>query len=233
MPEAILLAGGLGTRLREVVAHLPKALAPVAGRPFVGYLLDQLAAAGIGHAVMATGHMGDQVEAAIGHDWRGMRVSYSREERPLGTGGAVRHAMAQVAGGPVLVLNGDSYLDFDPQAFAAEMGRQGAPIGVALAHVPDVARYGAVDTIEGRVVGFREKGGHGPGWINAGIYCFSQAELDRLPKADAFSLEHEVLLPGAHAGRVHAYADTSGFIDIGVPSDYAAAQAMAAAWEAR
>lgn len=233
LPEAVLLAGGLGTRLREVVADLPKALAPVAGRPFVAYLLELLAEAGIAHAVLATGHLGDQVERTIGHDWRGMRISYSCEERPLGTGGAVRRAAAQTEGGPLLVLNGDSYLHFDPQAFARAMARHDARIGIALAQVADVARYGAVETGEGRVLGFRGKGGRGPGWINAGVYYFSRMALEQLPQREAFSLESDVLLPTAAAGGVHAYTDTSGFIDIGVPVDYAAAQTLADAWGRR
>lgn len=230
MPDAVVLAGGLGTRLRGVVTGLPKVLAPVAGRPFLAYVLDLLAVAGIGHVVLATGYLGDQVAAVVGATWRTMRISYAHEVRPLGTGGAVRQAATLAARGPLLVLNGDTYVRFDPVAFAADMEAAQARIGVALTCVADVARYGAVDTHGDRVLGFREKGGSGPGLINAGVYFLSAAAVAGLPDRDAFSLEHDVLMPAVAAGEVLAWDRTTDFIDIGVPDDYTAAQQLASGW---
>lgn len=228
--EVVLLAGGLGTRLRGVVDQLPKALAPVAKRPFVAYLLDALEGAGVEHAVLATGYMGDKVEDEIGHHWRGMRISYSREDRPLGTGGAVRKALSKTGVGPLLVLNADTYLRYEPGAFAAAMTLRNADVGIALAQVDDVRRYGRVETRDGRVVAFHEKGGVGSGWINAGVYYFSRPAQESLPDIAAFSLEEDILPEAISAGSLHAYTDTSNFIDIGVPADYLAAQTLAAAW---
>ena len=230
MLEAVVLAGGFGTRLRGILSETPKALAPVAGRPFLAYGLDLLAEGGVDHAVLATGYMAGQVEAAIGESWNGMRISYSRETTPLGTGGALRRAAALTQDGSLLVLNGDTYLRFDPAAFVDRMQQLQAPIGVALAQVADVARYGVVDTQGDRVQAFREKGGSGPGSINAGVYCLSAAAISALPQREAFSFEHEVLTPAVAAGQVFAWRATSDFIDIGVPADYAAAQALAPAW---
>jgi len=231
-PEAIILAGGFGTRLGNILVDLPKPLAPVNGRPFIAYLLDALADNGVRHAVLATGYLAEKIEAALGDNWQGMRLTYSVEDVPLGTGGAVRRAAAATGGGPVVVLNGDTYLEFDAIAFAAAMREAGSDLGVALASVPDVSRYGAVRVIDGRVVAFGEKSGQGPGQINAGVYYLSPAALAALPARETFSLETEVLTPAATTGRLRAYSDTSGFIDIGVPEDYARAQHLAAQWRA-
>lgn len=232
-PEAIVLAGGFGTRLSHVLVDLPKPLAPVNGRPFIAYLLDALAGNGVRHAVLATGYLAEKIESALGSDWQGMRLSYSVEDVPLGTGGAVRRAAAATSGGPLVVLNGDTYLEFDANAFAGAMRAAGADLGVALARVPDVARYGAVTVSDGRVVTFGEKIGQGPGQINAGVYYFSPAAVRALPARESFSMETEVLQPAAAAGRLHAYDDTDGFIDIGIPEDYARAQDLARHWRVR
>lgn len=229
-PEAIILAGGFGTRLSHVLVDLPKPLAPVNGRPFVAYLLDALAGNGVRHAVLATGYLAEKIEAALGDDWQGMRLSYSVEDVPLGTGGAVRRAAAATSGGPAVVLNGDTYLEFDANAFAGAMRAAGADLGVALARVPDVSRYGAVSVSDGRVVAFGEKIGQGPGLINAGVYFLSDKALANLPARESFSFETEVLAPAAAAGRLHAYTDTRGFIDIGIPEDFARAQDLAKQW---
>jgi D-glycero-alpha-D-manno-heptose 1-phosphate guanylyltransferase len=230
--EAVVLAGGFGTRLRGVLSDTPKALAPVAGRPFLAYGLDLLAGGGVEHVVLATGYMAEQVEAAIGGCWGAMRISYSRESTPLGTGGALRQAAALTQDGPLLVLNGDTYLRFDPAAFVERMRELQAPIGIALAEVADVARYGVVETLGDRVHAFREKGDRGPGSINAGVYCLSAGAVAALPRSEAFSFEHEVLAPAVAAGQVFAWRATADFIDIGVPADYAAAQALAPGWSA-
>jgi D-glycero-alpha-D-manno-heptose 1-phosphate guanylyltransferase len=230
--EAIVLAGGFGTRLRGVLSDTPKALAPVAGRPFLAYGLDLLAAGGVEHAVLATGYLADQVEAVIGPRWKEMRISYSREMQPLGTGGALRQAATRTRGGSLLVLNGDTYVRFDPPAFVAGMQAMQATIGVALAHVADVGRYGVVDTHGDRVLAFCEKGGSGAGAINAGVYYLSGAAVAALPQREAFSFEHDVLAPAVAMGNVFAWRATCDFIDIGVPADYAAAQQLAPGWGA-
>ncbi|HWI24708.1 MAG TPA: nucleotidyltransferase family protein [Lysobacter sp.] len=223
--EALILVGGLGTRLRGVVADVPKPLAPIDGRPFLAWVLDRLADAGLRRVVLAAGYRADLVEAAIGNRWQGLDIAHVREPEPLGTGGAVRHALSTLHGADgVHVLNGDTYLDYDPFALEAVTRALGARIGVALAHMDDVARYGAVRAEDGRIRGFEEKGGTGEGWINAGAYFLTRAALDALPSRATFSMETDVLLPAAHAGQLAALTDTDGFIDIGVPEDYARAQ---------
>jgi len=224
--EAIVLVGGLGTRLRAVVSDVPKPLAQVAGRPFLAWVLDHLAENSMRRVLLATGHMAGAVEAAIGHTWSGMEVAYSVEDQPLGTGGAVRLAAARLGGDCAHVLNGDTFLRYSPAGLEQATRGLGALAGVALAEVGDVARYGSVEVAAGRVSAFREKGGQGPGLINAGSYFLTAEALAGLPAQPAFSLETGFLHPQAEAGRLAAFTATSGFIDIGVPADYARAQEL-------
>lgn len=223
--EAIILVGGLGTRLRGVVGDLPKPLAAVAGRPFLAHVLDRLDVAGMRRVVLATGYLGEQVRQAMGVRWGGMQVDYSVEDSPRGTGGAVALAARQLHGQDAFVLNGDTFLRFDPPALEAVVARTGAVLGMAVAQVQDAGRYGRVELAGERALGFTEKGAGGPGYINAGSYLLTRAAIDALPDEPAYSFEDEVLRPLTAAGRVAVLVDTSDFIDIGVPEDYWRAQA--------
>ena len=222
--EAIVLAGGFGTRLRGIVDDVPKPLAPVAGQPFLAWLLDRLATGGMRRCILATGYLSDVIEQRIGARWQGMEIAYSVEPEPLGTGGAIRLAATRLQGDAAHVLNGDTWLEYDPVALEDTARAAGASMTIALARVDDVARYGAVDIDNGRVTGFREKGESGPGWINAGCYFLGADALAALPVRDAFSFEQDVLQPRVQARAVAAFTATAGFIDIGVPEDYARAQ---------
>lgn len=220
--EILILAGGFGTRLRSEVPDLPKPLAPVAGRPFLAYLLDRYAAAGMRRAILATGYLGDVVEQTIGARWAGMDVVYSREETPLGTGGAIAAAARLVQGEGLHVCNGDTYLEYSPVAL--EAAADGLRMAIALARVADVSRYGTVDVEQGKVLRFHEKRLGGAGLINAGSYFLSAAALAAMPDEVAFSFEKRVLEPTAASGQVGVLVDTAGFIDIGVPEDFHRAQ---------
>ena len=227
--EAIVLAGGFGTRLRGIVDDVPKPLAAVAGRPFLAWLLDRLAASGMRRCILATGYMAEVIERVIGTRWQGMDIAYSVESEPLGTGGAIRLAAQRLQGDGVHVLNGDTWLEYAPVALEAAARDTSTPMAIALARVEDVARYGAVVVRDGLARAFREKGDSGAGWINAGCYFLAADALSALPRQAEYSFEREVLQPHALAGDVAAFIETSGFIDIGVPEDYARAQPMFAA----
>lgn len=222
--EVIVLAGGFGTRLRDVVADLPKPLAPVAGTPFLARVLERLAREGMRRCILATGYMADVIEHKIGACWAGMDIVYSVESQPLGTGGAIRRAASLLHGNGVHVINGDTWLVYVPAALEQATAYAGATMGIALAHVDDVGRYGAVATHDGLVTGFREKGGRDRGWINAGCYFLGADAIAALPVMQAFSFESDVLVPMAAAGKVAAWTDTRDFIDIGVADDYRRAQ---------
>jgi NDP-sugar pyrophosphorylase family protein len=221
---AAILAGGLGTRLRSVVADRPKVLAEVAGRPYLAHLLDQLADAGIRRCVLCTGHLGDQVEEAFGAHYRGMTLDYSREPEPLGTGGAMRHALPYLEGHQVLVLNGDSFCRVDLNRFQAFHVTGGTSASLVLVEVPDAGRYGQVEvTADGRVVRFQEKVvGAGRGWINAGIYLLDRAVIGAMPPG-VVSLERQVF-PSLVLRGLRGFRTEGPFLDIGMPESYRAAE---------
>ena len=229
--EAIVLAGGLGTRLRSVVEDLPKPMAPVAGRPFLAFVLDQLLTAEFETAILAVGYRHEAIRAHFGDDYRGMRLIHSVESKPLGTGGAIRLACAFVQARDVFVLNGDTFLDLDFRAMLAAHTAATAQLSIAVCHVPDVARYGALDLDDGTVRGFREKGSSGSGWINGGTYVLGSALRARLPAAGAFSFERDVLMAEVRAMQPLAFRTDGVFIDIGVPEDYERAKVLFATSE--
>jgi D-glycero-alpha-D-manno-heptose 1-phosphate guanylyltransferase len=176
---AVILAGGLGTRLRSVVADRPKALAQVQGRPFLSFLLDQLVESGIGHAVLCTGYLGEQVPIVFGKNYRGLRLAYSRESSPLGTGGALRNAAPLLESATLLVMNGDSYCDADMGAFWTWHVAQRSDATILLRRMQDTQRFGRVRMdARGRVKSFEEKNGAaGPGWVNGGVYLLARRRI--------------------------------------------------------
>ena len=216
--------GGLGTRLRGIVDDVPKPMAPVQGRPFLAFVLDQLIDGGFDFAVLAAGYRHEAIRSYFGEEYRGLALAYSVESEPLGTGGAMRLACDQARAREVFVLNGDTYLELDYRAMMDAHARAGAQLSLAVCEVPDVARYGALEISDGIVQGFREKGQTGPGWINGGTYVLGVELRDRLPKCCAFSFEQEVLVPQVQVIRPLAFPASGLFIDIGVPEDYERAQ---------
>lgn len=222
---AAILAGGLGTRLRSVVGDRPKVLAPVGGRPFLTYLLDQLAAAAIREVVLLTGHAAEQVRDALGETFGGLRLVYSVEPAPLGTGGALRHALPYLSGPAVLLLNGDSYCDVNLAEFARYYQAEPAGVSMVLVRVPDASRYGGVRLGRtGRVLRFEEKAAtRAPGWINAGVYLLDRALVAESPTGQ-LSLERDLLPDWVARRRVRGFRCEGRFLDIGTPRSYAEAE---------
>ncbi|MGE0718267.1 MAG: sugar phosphate nucleotidyltransferase [Alphaproteobacteria bacterium] len=225
--EAIVLAGGLGTRLAPVLPGRPKALAPVAGRPFLHWLLDRLAREGIGRVVLATGHLAGAIRDAVGDRHAGMAVEHAPEDRPLGTGGALWAALARCRGPRVFAMNGDTWSGtaLAPMAAAAPA----ADIVMAVRPVADRARYGSVVLAGDRVVGLEEKGRTGPGLVSTGLYLLRRDLPGRCPVAAPFSLEREIIAR-PHGLDIRAWHDEAAFIDIGTPEDLARAQAALPSW---
>jgi len=227
--EAVILAGGLGTRLREAVPDLPKPMAPVAGRPFLAWLLERLERQGVRHAVLAVGYRAEAIERHFGPASGALRLSYAHEREPLGTGGALRQALRLVGAFPALAMNGDSLVDLDFAAMKATHAAAGVRLTMALAQVEDAGRYGRVVVRDGRVVAFEAKGRPGPGAINAGVYLVESGLLDDPALGERFSFEKDFLEPRAATLPVGAHSAGGGFIDIGVPADYERAQRLFAA----
>ena len=227
---AVVLAGGLGTRLRTVVSDRPKVLAHIGGRPFLAFLLDQLDAGGIQNAVLCCGYLGEQVNQTFGDRYRGMRLTYSQEQSPLGTGGALRLAFPLLASDPVLVLNGDSYCAADLPAMLDWHRARRAEATLLLTHVTDTQRFGRVEADEsGSILEFIEKRCRGgPGSVNAGVYLLGRRLLQSIPPNGPASLERQVF--PAWIGRGLFGCSVSGkFLDIGTPESYASAEAFFAA----
>lgn len=220
--RVVVLAGGRGTRLRERVLDVPKPMAPVAGRPFLEYVLDGLIECGMGPIILSVGYKPEVIEAHFGRQYRGTSISYAVESSPLGTGGAIAHAVH--GHGATLVVNGDTLLDVDFSAFTAWYERDPVPVAIMLRRVDEIARYGAVRTSGERVVAFAEKGGSGPGLINAGVYIVKPDVFASCGLDGAFSFETDLLQ--RHVGRVEvrAFVTDAYFIDIGIPADFDRAQ---------
>ncbi len=223
MIEAVVLAGGRGTRLSAVVSDVPKPMAPVAGRPFLEILLETLARNQCGRVVLSLGYKAETVVDHFGASFAGMELVYEIERTPLGTGGALRRALAQCNADHVFILNGDTYLDLEVGAIEAQWQRHRLPIIVAR-EVQDTARYGRLHTADNHVVGFVEKGIPGPGLINAGCYVLPPDIALDFPSDEAFSLEQDFLAAAVARSPFRLFVSRGYFIDIGVPEDYARAQ---------
>lgn len=232
--EVIILAGGQGTRLRSVVQDIPKCLAPVAGRPFLGYMLDYLSAYPVDHVVFSVGYLKEQVMSYVqAHSWP-FSYDFAVEDTPLGTGGGIRLALEKCHGERVFVFNGDTFfpLPLDAVPFAG-------PVTVALKPMKAFSRYGAVTVIpsgrsESRVshtiTAFREKAYCEEGLINAGVYAIDRTKLHLEALPARFSFEKDVLEPMAAARELQGWPVESYFIDIGIPEDYDKAQWEIPAW---
>lgn len=230
--DVAVLAGGLGTRLRSVLGETPKLLAPIGDRPFLEHLLAWLARFGARRIVLCLGFGADPVLAHLAaHPHPGLEIVPSLETEPLGTAGALRLALPHLRSDPVLVMNGDTFVDADLGAFVATHRRCRAAASILCATVPSTARYGRLDIDEaGLIRRFREKDPTDarPGPINAGLYLLSQAWLAEFAHGTGASLERDVFA-AAGPGTFHAVAATgSTFLDFGTPESYAEAEQVIA-----
>ena len=231
--EAILLCGGLGTRLRSVVSDRPKPMADIAGKPFLHYLVRMLSEKGVERFVFALGYMGEQIEAYFqdGREY-GISIVYSYEESPLGTGGAIRNALSKMQEEDVLILNADTYFDMDYRSLFQEQSRKCADMTIASREIEDVSRYGAIlNDTDGRILRWNEKqrgsGETAPrrGEINGGIYVMKRSLIEKIP-AGKQSLENDCIPVWlSRSVSIHALPSDGYFMDIGVPEDYRRFQA--------
>jgi len=223
--QTIILAGGLGTRLRSVVEDRPKVMAMVHGQPFLAYLLNQLVTAGVDEVVISTGYLSEKIRDIFRDKYRSLRIIYSEESAPLGTAGALRLAWPLIHSDLVLVMNGDSYCDVSLEEFWFEHQRRGARASMLLTETSDTQRFGRVDLgDDGVVVAFREKSGEArAGIINAGIYLFQNRLIAELEPDTVLSLEMDVL-PKLIGQGLFGFVSEGKFLDIGTPEDYASAE---------
>lgn len=225
---AVVLAGGLGTRLRSVVADKPKVLANVSGKPFLEYVLDQIVPTGITQVILCIGHLAEQIQAHFGSSYRGLSIKYSHERSLLGTAGALRYALEHISTENLLVMNGDSYAEFSFDSFASFHFSKQANASILLTRVNDARRYGQVTLCKnGAICTFEEKGlGQENGWINAGIYLINRKLIQALPLGHIISLEREVFPTWLGKAFFGYQAKEAVFIDIGTPQSFADAQGL-------
>ncbi len=224
--EAIILAGGMGTRLRASVPDLPKSMAPVNGRPFLEYVLDYLELYSVKKVILATGHLHDVIELHFGKRYKYINIAYSHETEPLGTGGAVRQAFEQIDGRHAIVMNGDTM-------FRTNLGKlydfqliHQSKLSIVVREVKDAARYGTVEFDEtARITAFREKGQQtGKACINGGTYAIQKEFFYSLDLPEKFSLEKDCFEKIYTTHPIYALKCHQFFLDIGIPEDYEKAQ---------
>lgn len=216
--EAIILAGGLGTRLREEVGELPKALAPVNGKPFLEYVLDYLETQFVDKVVLSLGYRHEAIIEWLKNKAFTFKVSWVIEREPLGTGGGIRRALQKCSAQQVFVLNGDTLFKVDLRAMANLADAQTEAV-IALKAMRNFDRYGAVTLgPDHRITGFTEKRPMGEGLINGGIYLINVAAAGLKEFPERFSFEKDYL--EKTSGQLKGLVSDGLFIDIGIPEDY-------------
>lgn len=216
--EAIVLAGGFGTRLQSVVRDVPKPMADINGKPFLVYILEYLLNNGVKKTILSIGYKKEIIENYFGSSYKTMEIVYSKEDEPLGTGGAIKKAFNACDSEDVIVLNGDTFFDVNLQALMQEYKTADADVILALKKMYDFDRYGKVILENNRVVSFSEKKFSSSGFINGGVYIVRKDILDYFNKK--FSFEQDFLEKKLSDLNISAYIDKGYFIDIGIPEDY-------------
>ncbi|MHB8110362.1 MAG: nucleotidyltransferase family protein [Syntrophorhabdaceae bacterium] len=219
--KTIILAGGKGTRLKDLVSDVPKPMAPVARKPFLEYIVSSLKNQGLDEIIMSIGYKGDMIEAYFGDGSRfGTHIYYCRENVPLGTGGAIREALKFADASHCLVLNGDTYNRINFRDMETFHLSSALLMTIGLRVEDDAGRYGSVDIDgSGTVKGFHEKNNTGPGYVNCGAYIINRSVIDLCPENGKFSFEID-LLPHITGDRLKAFISEGFFVDIGIPETY-------------
>jgi len=228
--EAIVLAGGLGTRLQNVLPDIPKCMAPVHGKPFLTYIFDYLIDQGVNKGILSIGYRNNQIINYFGDFYKSLTIEYAIEKEPLGTGGAIKHAFNYCKRDHVFVVNGDTYFRPDLMAMEKLHIQSSADVTIAIKHLLETGRYGLVlnDQV-GRITDFREKEpASKDGWINGGIYIINRQVIDNF-KEQKFSLENDVFKVSCSRLKIQAFKSDAFFIDIGIPEDFEKAQSMISA----
>ena len=222
--EAIILAGGLGTRLREAVPDVPKCMAPVAGRPFLWYVINALRLQGVQRFVFSLGYKADMIENFLKTAYPTLDYTTVIEEEPLGTGGAIRLALQACADESVLIANGDTLFKLEAWGFEKVHVENGSECTLALKPMQAFDRYGVVETAGDQIRSFKEKSFYSEGLINGGVYLLDKSKFLQRRLPQKFSFETDYLQAFAAEGNFFGSVQSGYFIDIGIPPDYAQAQ---------
>ena len=224
--EAIILAGGFGTRLQGVVKDVPKPMAPVNGKPFLTYILDYLVDYGYTKVILSVGYLHEKIEEYFGNQYKSLEIDYAVETEPLGTGGGIAYAMSKCSSDHVLVINGDTMFKVNLAEFEQFFDENDSLLSIVLREVEDVNRYGSVTIGNNNLITlFSEKGvSSGRGFINGGVYMINRTLFDKYPQPRKFSFEKDLIEKYYTQEQFFAMLSNGYFIDIGIPEDYARAQ---------
>jgi len=225
--EAIILAGGLGTRLKDILPDIPKCMAPVNGKPFLEYILEYLINQEINKVILSVGYRKDHIINNFGSKYKSISIDYAIEDEPLGTGGAIKLALSHCTQDMVFVINGDTYFLPELQEIENQYFQKSADITIAVKFMNETARYGLVHMDkDGQIIHFKEKYPQSEsGWINGGIYLLNKQIFDTLQEK-RFSLENDFFKVSCSKLKMQAYQSDAFFLDMGIPEDYEKAQNM-------
>lgn len=224
LEEAIILAGGKGTRLRSVVSDMPKPLAPINNIPFLTYIIRFLKRERIKHIVLSVGYKWEMIKEIYGNSFEGIDISYAVEKTPLGTGGGIALALKETKQEDILILNGDSFIDFDLNDFYLFHKKENSRLSFVLKEMKDFERYGSVEVNGNKIIEFKEKKFINQGLINTGAYIAKRNIFNGLNLPERFSFEQDYLEKKVSEGYFYGYKTNGYFIDIGIPEDYNKAQ---------
>jgi D-glycero-alpha-D-manno-heptose 1-phosphate guanylyltransferase len=219
--EAIILAGGLGTRLRSAVPDLPKCMAPVNGKPFLHYVISYFQQQGIERFIFSLGYKHDVIEEYLEAEYPHSDFQFAIEEEPLGTGGAIKMACKKINGGQAVVVNGDTFFKVQLKKMSSLHSGNNADCTMALKPMKQFERYGVVElNSDSSVASFKEKKWYDEGLINGGVYILNVKAFLQKDLPDKFSFEKDYLEKYYQRGMIYGIVQDEYFIDIGIPEDY-------------
>ena len=215
--EAIILAGGFGTRLKHVVSDVPKPMAPINDKPFLEYIFEDLNKKGVTHVVLAVGYMKEKIEEYFKYQYKNIEISYSEENSPLGTGGAIKKAVSKCREEDIFIINGDTFYDVDLEKMRKFHIENKSSLTIAVKEMENFDRYGSLIIENNKIIKFEEKKPMSKGKINGGIYLIKKNIFQGIEQ-ESFSFEKEIL--ENEKIEKYAYESNGYFIDIGIPEDY-------------
>jgi len=221
--ECIILVGGQGTRLRSVVADIPKPMADINGKPFLEYLLHFLHCQGCNHVVLSVGYKHEVIENYFKNQYLNLKIDYAVEKEPLGTGGGIKNSLKFISQNDFFLLNGDSFFDVNLSQLSDFHFSNKSLISIAVKEMHKVDRYGTLTIENNKILSFNEKQPIESGFINAGVYVVSKQIFEDMQQ-EKFSFEKDILEASVQKMPFYAFKSEGYFIDIGIPEDYEKAQ---------
>lgn len=219
--EAIILAGGLGTRLKGVISEIPKPMAPISKTPFLQYLFEYLLKYGINNVTLAVGFKSEVIENYFGDQYKTLKITYAFEKEPLGTGGGIANAIEHIKESACFLINGDTYFDVNLNNLFEVHHNNNSDLTLSLKEMINFDRYGTVETnYKNKIINFLEKQPLKKGYINGGVYIITKGLFLNFKKGEKFSFEKDIMETRLNETQVFAYKTDSYFIDIGIPEDY-------------